>query len=87
MPTRQLKHTDLPQAQADGSERGERAQLAALQQAAAKGWADVDAGHFVDISPEGLADFIGQLGLRATTVESERPASIPRHPGAHRNRT
>lgn len=46
-------------------ERLEAAQLAALREAAAKGWADIDAGRYVDIADEQLEDTIGQLGRRA----------------------
>lgn len=46
-------------------ERLESAQLAALREAAAKGWADIDAGRYVDIADEQLEDTIGQLGRKA----------------------
>lgn len=46
-------------------ERLEAAQLAALREAAAKGWADIDAGRHVDIADEQLEDTIGQLGRKA----------------------
>ncbi len=46
-------------------ERLEAAQLAALREAAAKGWADIDAGRYVDIADEQLEDTIGQLGRKA----------------------
>lgn len=49
-------------------ERGERkdaAKLAALRDAAAKGWTDLAAGDYDDIADDSLDDFIGQLGARA----------------------
>lgn len=46
-------------------ERLESAQLAALREAATKGWADIDAGRYVDIADEQLEDTIGQLGRKA----------------------
>lgn len=46
-------------------ERLEAAQLSALREAAAKGWADIDAGRYVDIADEQLEDTIGQLGRKA----------------------
>lgn len=46
-------------------ERLEAAQLAALREAAAKGWADIDAGRYMDIADEQLEDTIGQLGRKA----------------------
>lgn len=46
-------------------ERLESAQVAALREAAAKGWADIDAGRYVDIADEQLEDTIGQLGRKA----------------------
>lgn len=46
-------------------ERLESAQIAALREAAAKGWADIDAGRYVDIADEQLEDTIGQLGRKA----------------------
>lgn len=46
-------------------ERLESAQVAALREAAAKGWADIDAGRYVDIADEQLENTIGQLGRKA----------------------
>lgn len=46
-------------------ERLESAQLAALREAAAKGWADIDAGRYVDITDAQLEVSMGQLGRRA----------------------
>lgn len=46
-------------------ERLESAQLAALREAAAKGWADIDAGSYVDIADEQLENAIDQLGRKA----------------------
>lgn len=46
-------------------ERLELVQLAALREAAAKGWADIDAGRYMDVSDDQLEDAIGQLGQKA----------------------
>lgn len=46
-------------------ERFEAAKLNALKEAADKGWADIDAGRFKDISDDQLEDLIGQLGMQA----------------------
>lgn len=39
--------------------------LNALKEAADKGWADIDAGRFKDISDDQLEDWIRQLGMQA----------------------
>ncbi|MGO2540741.1 MAG: hypothetical protein ACTH8J_06305 [Specibacter sp.] len=44
---------------------GDEAVIAALRDAAEKGWSDLAAGRYDDISAENLNDFIGQLGARA----------------------
>jgi antitoxin ParD1/3/4 len=49
----------------EARERIETAKLAALQRAAAQGWADVAAGRFIDVSDDQLNDLIGQLGQQA----------------------
>jgi antitoxin ParD1/3/4 len=46
-------------------DRMEGAKLKALKQAAARGWADVSAGRYVDVADDQLDDFLGQLGQRA----------------------
>ena len=46
-------------------ERLEAAKLQALQQAAAKGWADITAGRYVDIVEDGIEEFMSQLGQHA----------------------
>jgi len=46
-------------------EMEDAAKLAALRDAAHKGWSDLAAGRYDDIADENLDDFIGQLGLRA----------------------
>ena len=48
------------------------ARLAALRDAVEKGWSDLAAGRYDDVSDENLDDFIGQLGFRATQAN---PAS------------
>ncbi|MGO4689231.1 type II toxin-antitoxin system ParD family antitoxin [Glaciibacter sp. 2TAF33] len=40
--------------------------VAALRDAAEKGWSDLASGRYVDIADENLDDFIAQLGIRAT---------------------
>lgn len=42
-----------------------QAKLKALKEAADKGWADIEAGRYIDISDENLDDFLEQLGERA----------------------
>lgn len=44
------------------------ARLAALRDAAEKGWSDLAAGRYDDIADENLDDFIGQLGARAARM-------------------
>lgn len=46
-------------------EAEDAAKLAALRDAAEKGWADLAAGHYEDIADDNLDDFIGQLGIHA----------------------
>ncbi|MCX7523258.1 type II toxin-antitoxin system ParD family antitoxin [Microbacterium sp. STN6] len=46
-------------------EMEDAAKLAALRDAAQKGWSDLAGGRYDDIADENLDDFIGQLGLRA----------------------
>jgi antitoxin ParD1/3/4 len=46
-------------------ERLQAAKLAALRQAARKGWTDVSAGRYVDVADDQLEEFVGQLGRRA----------------------
>ena len=46
-------------------DRIEQAKLTALKQAARQGWSDVSAGRYTDVADDELADFVGQLGLRA----------------------
>lgn len=41
------------------------AKIAALRDAAEKGWSDLATGRYDDIADENLDDFIGQLGDRA----------------------
>jgi antitoxin ParD1/3/4 len=42
------------------------AKLEALRNAVNVGWDDLEAGRFEDVSREGLADFLAQLGKRAS---------------------
>jgi antitoxin ParD1/3/4 len=46
-------------------ERLDAAKLKVLQDAAAKGWADIAAGRYTDLADDQLEDFIGQLGRQA----------------------
>lgn len=46
-------------------ERLQALKLKALKQAARKGWDDIAAGRFADVTDDKLEDFIGQIGLRA----------------------
>ena len=46
-------------------EHREAAQLQALKDATAKGWADIAAGRYEDVADDRLDDYIGQLGLTA----------------------
>lgn len=50
----------------EGREAEDNAKLAALKAAADLGWSDVDAGRYRDVAEENLADYIGQLGGRAS---------------------
>ena len=43
----------------------DEAKIAALREAADKGWADLAAGRYDDIADDNLDDFIGQLGIHA----------------------
>jgi antitoxin ParD1/3/4 len=54
-------------------EREEAARLQALRAAADQGWADVAAGRYTDLADHELDDFIGQLGVRATTRTTPSP--------------
>jgi len=47
-------------------EAEDAAKLEALRSAAGVGWRDVEAGRYRDVTADGLADFIGQLGTRAS---------------------
>jgi antitoxin ParD1/3/4 len=42
------------------------AKLDALREAAAVGWRDLEAGRYRDVSGDGVADYIAQLGERAS---------------------
>lgn len=44
--------------------------VAALRDAAEKGWSDLAAGRYADLADENLDDFIGQLGVRAARNQS-----------------
>ena len=46
-------------------EAEDAAKLAALREAAEKGWSDFAAGRFDDVAEDDLDDFIGQLGSSA----------------------
>ncbi|AZV93038.1 addiction module antidote protein [Bordetella sp. J329] len=46
-------------------ERMEAAKILALREAANRGWADIEAGRYADISDDQLEDTIGQLGRKA----------------------
>ena len=46
------------------------AKVAALRDAAERGWSDLASGRYDDIADENLDDFIGQLGVRATRAQS-----------------
>ena len=52
-------------------ESEDAARIAALREAADKGWADLASGRYDDIADENLDDFIGQLGVHA----AEQPQS------------
>jgi antitoxin ParD1/3/4 len=47
-------------------EAEDAAKLEALRAAAQVGWRDLEAGRYRDVSEEGLADYVGQLGARAS---------------------
>ena len=44
--------------------------VAALRDAAEKGWSDLAAGRYADLADENLDDFIGHLGVRAARNQS-----------------
>ncbi|MGO1545114.1 MAG: type II toxin-antitoxin system ParD family antitoxin [Gulosibacter sp.] len=46
------------------------AKLAALRDAADKGWKDIDNGHFADVEPENLEEFIAQLGSEGARMSA-----------------
>jgi antitoxin ParD1/3/4 len=46
-------------------EAEDAAKIAALREAADKGWSDLAAGRFDEVADDDLDDFIGQLGARA----------------------
>lgn len=48
-------------------EAEDSARIAALREAADRGWADLASGGYDDIADDNLDDFIGQLGVRAAT--------------------
>lgn len=45
------------------------ARVAALRDAAERGWSDLASGRYDDIADENLDDFIGQLGIRAARAQ------------------
>jgi antitoxin ParD1/3/4 len=47
-------------------EAEDAARLEALREAAQAGWRDLEAGRYRDVTQEGLADYVGQLGARAS---------------------
>ncbi len=47
-------------------EAEDAAKLEALRSAAEVGWRDLEAGRYHDVTADGLADYIGQLGARAS---------------------
>lgn len=51
-------------------EAEEAAKVAALREAAEKGWSDFASGRYDDIADEDLDDFIGQLGIHAAQAQS-----------------
>lgn len=57
----------------EGREREQAAKLQALREAANRGWADIAAGRYTDLTEDDLDEFIGQLGVRAAarTVSSQ----------------
>lgn len=44
--------------------------IAALRDAAERGWADLASGRYEDLADEDLDDFIGQLGAHAAQAKS-----------------
>ena len=48
-----------------GQHQQDAAKLAALREAADRGWTDLKAGRYGDIADGNLDDFIGQLGVNA----------------------
>lgn len=46
-------------------EAEDAAKIAALRDAAERGWSDLTAGRFDDVADDDLNDFIGQLGAQA----------------------
>lgn len=46
-------------------EAEDAAKIAALRDAAERGWSDLTAGRFDDVADDDLDDFIGQLGAQA----------------------
>jgi antitoxin ParD1/3/4 len=54
----------------ENQEAEDAAKLAALRDAADKGWADLGSGRYDDIVDEHLDDFIGQLGVQAAAQQS-----------------
>lgn len=44
--------------------------IAALRDAAERGWGDLASGRYVDLADEDLDDFIGQLGVTAAQEKS-----------------
>ncbi|CAM3861212.1 antitoxin ParD1/3/4 [Kerstersia gyiorum] len=53
-------------------ERMEAAKILALREAANRGWMDIEAGRYADISDAQLEDTIGQLGRRAAECVAGR---------------
>jgi len=53
-------------------ERLEQAKLNLLREAADKGWADIAAGRFTDITDDRLEDFIEKLGAQAAAKANTR---------------
>jgi antitoxin ParD1/3/4 len=47
-------------------EAEDAAKLEALREAAQVGWRDLEAGRYRDVGEEGLVDYVGQLGARAS---------------------
>lgn len=53
------------------------ARLAALLNAAEKGWSDLAAGRYDDVADENLDDLIGQLGARAARTDCPTTTTFP----------